>query len=47
MSLNNFEDYNEFVTTLLIGAVEKSAIEIETFITQLRIAGATENTILY
>ena len=45
MALNNFEDYNNYVTTLIIGNAEKAAIDIELFISQLTAAGVAENTI--
>ena len=46
MALDNFEDYNSFVTSLIIGQSEKAAIDIESYINQLRISGATDDTIL-
>ena len=46
MALDNFEDYNSFVTALIVGQAEKSAIDIELYINQLKIAGATDDTIL-
>ena len=46
MALDNFEDYNDFVTALIVGQSEKSAIDIELYIKQLRISGATDDTII-
>ena len=45
MPLDNFEDYNLYVTALLLADVEKAAIDIELFINQLRVSGATDDTI--
>ena len=45
MALDNFEDFNGFVTASLIADASISAIQIEQYINQLRIAGATDDTI--
>ena len=45
MALDNYEDYNDYVTSLVIGTAEKAAIDIELFINQLTITCASEETI--
>ena len=45
MALDNFEDFNQFITASLIADASISAIQIEQYINQLRIAGATDDTI--
>ena len=45
MPLDNYDDYNAFVTASLLATASKSAIDIELFIQQSRLAGLTDDVI--
>ena len=45
MALDNYEDYNQFITASVIAQATKSAIDIELFIMQGRLAGMTDDVI--
>ena len=45
MPLDNYEDYNQFVTAMMIAHASKSATDIEMFIAQSRLAGMSDDVI--
>jgi len=45
MSLENYDDYSQYVTFSLIATATKTAIDVELFINQARLSGLTDEAI--
>jgi len=45
MALDNYEDHSQYITYALIATASKTAIDVELFINQARLAGLKDNAI--
>ena len=45
MALDNYEDLNVFLSSKMLGVAEKSAIDIDLYVQELRLAGLTDDAI--